>query len=156
MCGSLSVGFVASCFQFTLRTTQFKLFRIRPISSSVDTFLENAQQIFDVARADSSGESSDFTLLVRPDGSLHMIMEATVNPESVALEYGAGTAYRVSRCRGSVTVSGSRGTERCSLTSGRPPRPLTGLLRDQPLYLLAGPGLSAYPSSVPLRIASPG
>jgi len=113
----------------------------------VDTFLENAQRIFDVARAvtqtDSSGESSDFVLLVRPDGSLHVIMESTVNPESAAIAHGARSAYQVSRSRGGVRVSGRSGDNRCELSSGlvacQSPR---ALLRDQPLYVLATPELS--------------
>jgi hypothetical protein len=116
----------------------------------VDTFLENAQRIFDVARTDSSAEASDFALLVRPDGSLHVIMESTVNPESAAIEHGAQAAYRVLRSRDGVTVSGRAGNTRCELSSGASSRPSPWAhLRDQPLYLVAGQGITS-----PLRIAS--
>lgn len=116
----------------------------------MDTFLENAQRIFDVARADISAENSDFTLLVRPDGSLHVLMEQTVNPDSAALAQGAQTVYRVSRNQNAVTVSGRSGENRCKLTSAAPARRASGLLlRDQPLYLLAGQRITS-----PLRISS--
>jgi hypothetical protein len=42
----------------------------------MDTLLENAQRIFDVARASGDGDQSDFALLIRPDGGLHFVMEA--------------------------------------------------------------------------------
>jgi len=120
----------------------------------VDTFLETAQRIFDVARADISAESSDFTLLVRPDGSLHVLMEQTVSPESAAADLGAQPFYSVSRSRNSVTVSGRSGENRCELTAGATRRDKGGqapgmLLRDQPLYLLAGHRITS-----PLRISS--
>jgi hypothetical protein len=154
MCGSISVGFTGRRLQFTLRGPSFKQFGIEPISSSVDTFLENARRIFDVARMDSSEEVSDFTLLVRPDGSIHMVMECTVNPESAAQEHGAESAYRVSRRAGNVTVSGSHGVDRCSLSCAPERRQNRSLLPDQPLYWLAGRNSVSYLSSVPLRIAS--
>jgi hypothetical protein len=114
----------------------------------VDTFLENAQRIFDVARADSGAENSEFALLVRPDGSLHIVMESSMNLDAVAAENGARTAYRVCRSRDGVRVSGQNGTSRCELScelssvrSGMPAK--SALLRDQPLYLIASPALLA-------------
>jgi hypothetical protein len=106
--------------------------------SKVDTFFENAQRIFDVARTDSGAEASDFALLVRPDGSLHVIMETELNLDAVALDTGAQSAYRVSRSREGVRVSGRSGASRCELTC--PGHSRSPLLRDQPLYLLASPG----------------
>ena len=123
----------------------------RPISKSVSAFFENAQRIFDVARADIGGDASDFTLLVRPDGSLHMLMEQTVNPDSAALAHGAQAVYRVSRSRGAVTVSGRNGGTRCELAgSTNPVRNSRLLLRDQPLYMLASQSMTS-----PLRISAP-
>jgi hypothetical protein len=115
----------------------------------MDTFLENAQRIFDVARADSGANHSDFdnsefALLVRPDGSLHIVMESAsaMNLDAIASENGARTAYRVSKSRDGVRVSGRNGVSRCELSSGKEklaPLPVpTDLLRDQPLYLIAG------------------
>jgi hypothetical protein len=114
----------------------------------VNTFLENAQRIFDVARevdrTDSGAESSDFALLVRPDGSLHVVMETEMNLDAVAIENGARTAYRVSRSERGVRVTGRQGDSRFELSGDRKAAyPRTELLRDQPLYLLAGHGLLA-------------
>ncbi len=106
----------------------------------MDTFLQNAQRIFEVARTDSSAEASDFALLVRPDGSLHVVMEAPLNLEAVAQENGAQTAYRVSRSGGGVRVSGRSGGSRCELSCDPEPRRTilpSEFLRDQPLYLMA-------------------
>lgn len=104
----------------------------------MDTFLENAQRIFEVARnaagSDGSAENSDFALLVRPDGSLHMVMEAELNLDAVAAENGARTAYRVSRSQTGVRVFGRNGSRRCELTESKAAREL---LRDLPLYLIA-------------------
>jgi hypothetical protein len=108
----------------------------------VDTFLENAQRIFDVARADNGAESSDFALLVQPDGSLHFVMESTMSLDAVARENGARTAYLVSRSNGEVRVSGrnrigNHGTTQCELTGTGAGRRPAAFLRDQPLYLLS-------------------
>jgi hypothetical protein len=113
----------------------------------VDTFLENAQRIFEVARMDSGAETSDFALLVRPDGSLHVIMETEMNLDVAAIENGARTAYRVSRSRGGVRVSGRNGESRCELSceSGKRRFSPMGLLRDQVLYSVA-PALIASAS----------
>ena len=40
----------------------------------MDSFLVNAQRIFDVASSASGNE--DFALLIRPDGGLHFVMES--------------------------------------------------------------------------------
>jgi predicted hotdog family 3-hydroxylacyl-ACP dehydratase len=104
----------------------------------VDTFLENAQRIFDVARADSGAETSDFALLVRPDGSLHVVMGTELNLDAVAIDAGASAAYRVTRSRGGVKVSGRERGSRCELSSAASALP-PFVLRDQPLYLMATP-----------------
>ena len=112
----------------------------------MNTFLDNAQRIFDVARTDSGAESSDFALLVRPDGSLHMIMETELNLDAVAIEHGAQTAYRVSRSQREVRVSGRNGDSRCELSGelrGKAAPSHLHMLRDQPLYLVAGQGFTA-------------
>ena len=83
---------------------------------------------------DGGEESSDFALLVRPDGSLHMVMEAELNLDAVAAENGARIGYRVSRSKTGVRVSGRNGVSRCEFSESRGAREL---VRDQPLYLIA-------------------
>jgi hypothetical protein len=111
----------------------------------VNTFLENAQRIFDVARQDSSSEFTDFALLVRSDGSLHVIMESPLSLEAsleaVAIEAGARTAYHVSRSPRGVRVTGRDSSrQHCVLEQRR----VGGeLLRDQPLYSITSPLLTS-------------
>jgi hypothetical protein len=110
----------------------------------VNTFLENAQRIFDVARQDSSAECTDFALLVRSDGSLHVIMESPLSLEAsleaVAIEAGARTAYHVSRSPRGVRVTGRDSRQHCVLEQRR----VGGeLLRDQPLYSITSPLLTS-------------
>jgi hypothetical protein len=109
-------------------------------------FLQHAQQLLDVARTDSSGENSDFALLVRHDGGIHMIMESELTLEAAALAAGAKTAYRVTRSGGGVRVTGSEGARRCQLEDQSGParartQPGFALLRDQPLYRITSPVL---------------
>ena len=106
----------------------------------MNTFLENAQRIFDVARQDSSAESSDFALLVRSDGSLHVVMEREWSLEAAAIDAGARTAYHVSRSPRGVRVTGRDETQHCVLEMKRMG---SDLLRDQPLYSITSPLLTS-------------
>ena len=119
----------------------------------MDAFFENAQKIFDVARADESGESNDFALLIRPDGGLHFVMESPLDSatalDAAATNAGARIAYRVTRNgKGGVRVAGRSGDQECVLER-RVPGQHEGLrnarqfsaelLRDQPLYRINSP-----------------
>ncbi len=112
----------------------------------MDTFLDNAQRIFEVARANESAESSDFALLVRPDGGLHMIMEASLSLEA-AVDAGASTAYRVTRTLEGVRVSGRTMSRDCVFEDRAARRAGAGflaeLLKDQPLYSISSPLLTS-------------
>jgi hypothetical protein len=103
----------------------------------VDTFFENARRIFDVARSDIGAEASDFALLVRPDGSLHVVMETEMTLDAVAAHEGAAAAYRVSRSRNGVRVLGRNSDSRCEFSC--PGAARAALVRDQPLYVTAPP-----------------
>jgi hypothetical protein len=110
----------------------------------VNPFLDNAQKLFDVARADSSADNTDFALLVRPDGGLHLIMESPLSLEAAAIHAGARTAYRVTRSRDGVRVTGRNAAQRCVLEDHtRSKRVSAELLRDQPLYQLHSPLLES-------------
>jgi hypothetical protein len=113
----------------------------------MDDFLENAQRIFDVAQADADGLRADaidapsqFALLVRDDGGLHFIMESPVSIEGASSCVGARTAYLVTRSAQGVRVEGRRGGKDCVIEERRGFR---NLLRDQPLYVIASPLLTA-------------
>jgi hypothetical protein len=99
----------------------------------VDTFLLNAQRIFDVARADGSGGDSEFALLIRPDGGLQMFMG------SAAPSGGSGVVYNVKRSSRGVRVTGQGGGRRCELEETTRPQFLRELLKDQPLYSVSAP-----------------
>jgi hypothetical protein len=113
----------------------------------VDTFLDNAKKIFDVARSDDTTEPNDFALLIRADGGLHFVMESDLSLDAVAIHGEARTAYRVTKTsRGGVRVTGRSGNLECMLEcrSGshdakRSSRFAAESLRDQPLYRITSP-----------------
>src|ERR1019366_1148947 len=116
----------------------------------MDTFLENAQRIFEVARAASSEEPQDFVLLVKPDGGLHFVMESPCSIEGAAAYGGAQSAYRVTRSGDGIRVQGQRAGRggnqgQCLLESRNPRR---DLLRDRPLYRITSPLLISETSPV--------
>jgi hypothetical protein len=111
----------------------------------VDVFLENAQQIFDVARLDESTEPNDFALLILPDGGLHFVMESSPDRLEAQMEE-APSAYRVTKAgNGEVRVAGRKGDRECLLTqrasqkAKQPGRFSAELLKDQPLYWITSP-----------------
>src|SRR5215831_5320330 len=106
----------------------------------MDPFLENAQQIFDVARSGGSGETGDFALLIRPDGGLHLVMESPLSLDAAAIYGGARTAYRVTRVSGGgVRVEGRSGSQECLIEQRAAHHTSKELLRDQPLYWITSP-----------------
>ena len=108
-------------------------------SSAENQLFENARRIFDVARADDAAGDQDFALLIRPDGSMHFVMESTFSIEA-AIDAGAQSAFRVTRSRGGVRVE-ARGVSSDCLIEQRNPRRM--LLPDQPLYCITSPLLIA-------------
>ena len=115
----------------------------------MDSFLENAQRIFDVARAASSEDPQDFALLVKPDGGLHFVMESPFSIEGASAWAGAQSAYRVTRSADGVRVQGQRAgqggnQDQCLLESRNTRREL---LRDQPRYCITSPLLTSGTSS---------
>ena len=90
----------------------------------MDTFLENAQRIFDIATARrGNGENADFVLLIRPDGGLHFVMESAFSMDAAAIHAGARIAYRVTRSGDGVRVEG-RGENRDCVLKQRDARKL--------------------------------
>jgi hypothetical protein len=114
----------------------------------MNSLLENAQRIFDVARAAGNqaceAEPQDFALLVQPDGALRFVMEAPFSIEAAAIDSGAQTAYRVTRSRDGVRVQG-RSTDHgvlkeCLIEERNPGR---ALFCDQPRYCIVSPLLTS-------------
>src|SRR5260370_35922629 len=85
----------------------------------MDAFFENARKIFDVARGGAGEESTDFVLLIRPDGGLPLIMDSPlslpISLEAAAVHGGARTLYRVQRSFGGVRVTGQTPGRTCVL-----------------------------------------
>lgn len=104
----------------------------------MDTLLENAQRIFDVARLGDGCQ--DFALLIKPDGGLHFVMESPFSIGAAALHAGSQTAFRITRSRGSVRVEGRSANRDFVLEERNPQREL---LRDQPLYRMTSPLLTS-------------
>jgi hypothetical protein len=111
----------------------------------VNDVFENAQRIFDVAKAGpvgdaADGQNTDFALLIRPDGGLHFVMESPFSLDAAAIHAGARSAFRITRSIDGVRVQGrSFGTD-CVLEQRNVPREL---LRDQAHYRITSPLLSS-------------
>jgi hypothetical protein len=81
----------------------------------VRTLFEHTQEILEVARAGNGAETTDFALLVRPDGGLHFVMEAPFTLDAVQAEQGACAGFHVKRSAAGIRVMGRRGGETCTL-----------------------------------------
>jgi len=106
----------------------------------VSRFLEHASEIFDAATA--AEEPAALTILIHPSGQIRIVDGAERPLDSLQLEHGARTAYRVTRDSGRVRVEG-RGVARRCLLESEPSRKLAaakslGLLVDRPVYSIAG------------------
>src|SRR3954447_11350650 len=110
----------------------------------MESLLENAQRIFEVAKSAASEERQDFALLIKPDGALHFVMESPFSIEAAAIHAGALTAYRITCEGGNVRVQGQRAGEECLLQARNGHREL---LRDSPLYRITSPLLTTGTSA---------
>ena len=103
-------------------------------------FLENARELFDVARSGSATEDIDFALLVGRDGALRFVMDSAVDRAMGANSGKIGeehqVQYRVTRSRGAVKVEGRGGGQSCVLEQGAAVAFQKALLRDQALYVI--------------------
>jgi hypothetical protein len=70
--------------------------------------------------AETAGSCSDMTILIAPDGTLHLIADSDWPLDSLTWHHGAKTAYRVSEQSGSVRVEGREGSRTCVMESMRP------------------------------------
>jgi hypothetical protein len=88
----------------------------------VNRFVEHAQSILDAAEAAvSRGEAcSAMTILIGGEGGIHMIADSDWPLDSLAVNHGARSAYRVSERDGLVRVEGREGDRRCVLESRTP------------------------------------
>ena len=108
----------------------------------MSVFLDNARQLFDVARADPAGEDLEFSLVVRQDGGLHLYMESALNSADSFAQQGR-TAYRVTRNSGSVRVEGANGEQSCLLEARSARAACKALLNDFAGYRIISPLLTS-------------
>jgi hypothetical protein len=86
-------------------------------------FAEQAQSLMDAAlEALNRGEScQEMTVLISRDGGIQMCADSDWSLDSLMLDRGARTGYRVSPRRGSVRVEGRQGLRRCLLEGSTAP-----------------------------------
>jgi hypothetical protein len=84
----------------------------------VSRFAEQALNILEAA--ESAGACSPMTILIGPQGAIHMIAGSDWPLDSLSLHHGAKQAYRVSENQGSVRVEAREGLRTCILESSKP------------------------------------
>jgi hypothetical protein len=95
----------------------------------VNGFAEQAQSLMDAALAAlERGEScQEMTVLISRDGGIQMCADSDWPLDSLMLDRGARTGYRVSPRRGSVRVEGREGLRRCVLEGNTALRAAAGI-----------------------------
>ncbi len=85
-------------------------------------FLQDAESILNAAQsaAGATSNPTDFTILIGPEGGIHMLAESDWPLASLESHYGARTLYRVSQASGRITVEGRSGLARCRLQTKNP------------------------------------
>ena len=85
-------------------------------------FLEDAEAILKAAETAGEGAENptNFTILIGPEGGIHMLAESDWPLASLEAHHGARTVYRVNREHGRVAVEGRSGNRRCQLESEPP------------------------------------
>jgi hypothetical protein len=87
----------------------------------VGAFLDDAEAILEAAEAAAeSSNTANVTILISPQGGIHMLSDSDWPLASLEAHHGARTAYRVSQASGHVTVEGRSGNQRCRLESEHP------------------------------------
>jgi hypothetical protein len=104
----------------------------------VDAFLRNAENLFESARtASAHGTIGDLSVLIAPDGAIHMICGSDWALDRLAAENGAAMAYRIREHRGRVRIDGRSGQATCLFESDPPARAARELLGIAPARLSA-------------------
>ena len=85
-------------------------------------FLEDAEAILNAAETatQASPTPTNFTILISPEGGIHMLSDSDWPLASLEAHHGARTLYRVSQASGRVAVEGRSGSQRCRLETEHP------------------------------------
>jgi hypothetical protein len=88
----------------------------------VGAFLEDAGAILEAAQCatEATSDPANFTILMGPEGGIHMLTDSDWPLASLEAHHGARTIYRVNHARGRVVVEGRCGVHRCRLESEHP------------------------------------
>ena len=102
----------------------------------VNRFAEQAQNLLDAAlTALERGEScQEMTVLINREGGIQMCADSDWPLDSLMLDRGARTGYRVSPRRGSVRVEGREGLRRCVLEGSTALRAAAGIRQSLVLH----------------------
>ena len=98
---------------------------------SVHGFAEQAQNLMDAALAalERGEDCQEMTVLIGRDGGIQMCADSDWPLDSLMLDRGARTGYRVSPRRSSVRVEGREGMRRCVLEGSTANRWRAGQVR---------------------------
>jgi hypothetical protein len=89
----------------------------------MSALLKNAESIFEAAKSAASlDNATNWSILVSPDGSIHMVADSQWTLESLRMQNTAAMAYRVDRSGGTLKVEAQSGSQKCTLESARPDR----------------------------------
>lgn len=105
----------------------------------MDRFLDNAARIFEGGQSavQAGCSESAWTVLIAREGGIRMVANSDWPLESLAREYGAEMAYRVSVNGSQINVNGLSHGRRCALQSEPPSATFRRMLPDRRQYLLA-------------------
>lgn len=102
-------------------------------------FWDNAARIMEAAVAATAtgfATSESMTVLIGPEGGMHLLPNNDWPLDRLSEERGARMAYRVSQTDDKVTVNGLHGLAKCLLEAEKPESKAKALLRDRPQYFL--------------------
>ena len=96
-------------------------------------FLEDAEAILNAAETatEATANPTNFTILISPEGGIHMLADSDSPLASLEAHHGARTLYRVSQASGRIAVEGRCGSHRCRVEAEHP--------QEVARRLLAGP-----------------
>ena len=91
----------------------------------MSAFLQQAEDILDVAVAGQGPGASDIAILIDRLGGMRMLDPAGWSLPALGAEFGATAVYKVERRLGTVRVEGWGGGQRCLIQRNLPPPPTT-------------------------------
>jgi hypothetical protein len=125
--------------------------------------VDNAVQLLEAAEnAVQSGHvPSDMTILISPEGGIHMLAESDWPLDSLQLHHGARMAYRVSQSAANVRVEGRAGSRTCVFETAKPEQAARFLLQRSPssfaaLRMVEAPRMLGTPLAIESAVSKPG